>query len=67
MTSTEIQTQIDSILTALANNPASEIVEYTIGDKTIKKNRNTLYTDLAFWRKELQIVDKPKKTIYTRF
>lgn len=67
MTAEEIQTQIDNILTALADNPASEIIEYSIGDKSIKKKREVLYNDLKFWRAELQKVNKPKRTIYTRF
>ena len=67
MTVTEIQTQIDTILSALANNPASEIVEYTHGDKTVKKKREVLRDELAFWREELARANKPKKTVYTRF
>lgn len=64
---TQIQEQIDSILQALASNPASEVIEYTIGDKTVKKNRDALYKDLAFWREELSRASKPKRTILTRF
>ena len=67
MTATEIQAQIDAILQALASNPASEIVEYTHGDKTVKKKREVLREELAFWREELSRVNKPKKTVYTRF
>ena len=67
MTATEIQTQIDSILSGLASNPASDIVEYTIGDKTIKKKREVLRDELAFWREELARVNKPKRNVFTRF
>ena len=67
MTATEIQAQIDATLLALQNNPASEIIEYVIGDKTVKKRREVLYKDLAFWREELTKVNKPKRNVYTRF
>lgn len=67
MTVEEIQTQIDNILAALVANPASEVIEYSVGDKTVKKRRAELREELAFWRSELQKASQPKRTILTRF
>ena len=67
MTIEEIQTQIDNVLNILATNSVSEIIEYTVGDKTIKKNRTELRKELAFWREELNRANKPSRTVYTRF
>ena len=53
MTAIEIQVQIDIILQAMVDNPASDVIEYTIGDKTVKKKRQELRDELAFWRGEL--------------
>ena len=63
----EIQLQIDNILSLLSQNPVSDIVEYTQGDKTIKKRRQELRDELAFWRAELVRVNQPKRKILTRF
>jgi len=67
LTVEDIQTQIDTILAALTANPASEVIEYTIGDKTVKKRRAELREELAFWRAELNRVNQPKRNILTRF
>ncbi len=67
MTAIEIQTQIDNILQILVDNPASEIIEYTYGDKTVKKKRQELRDDLAFWRDELQRANGRKRKVFTRF
>ena len=67
MTVEEIQTQIDNILAALVANPASEVIEYSVGDKTVKKRRAELREELAFWRSELLKASQPKRTILTRF
>ena len=67
MTVIEIQAQIDNILSTLANNPASEVVEYSFGDKTVKKKRQELRDELAFWREELARANGRKRKVFTRF
>lgn len=67
MTVIEIQAIIDSILTSMVNNPASDVVEYSIGDKTVKKRRQELREELSFWREELARVGGRKRTVHTRF
>jgi len=67
LTVIEIQTIIDSILSSMATNPASDVVEYTIGDKTVKKKRQELRDELSFWREELSRTNGRKRTVHTRF
>jgi len=67
LTAIEIQVQIDTILQAMVDNPASDVIEYTIGDKTVKKKRQELRDELAFWREELTRANGRKRSVYTRF
>gem|GEM_PF-5872222 len=67
MTVIQIQEQIDNILSAMVANPASDIIEYSVGDKTVKRKRQVLMDDLAFWREELSRALGRKRTIHTRF
>ena len=67
MTVIEIQTQIDTILTAMAANPASDVIEYSVGDKTVKKRRQELRDELSFWREELARANGRKRKVFTRF
>ena len=67
MTAIEIQVQIDTILQAMVDNQASDVIEYTIGDKTVKKKRQELRDELKFWREELTRANGRKRSVYTRF
>jgi len=67
LTVIEIQSIIDTILSSMASSPASDVVEYTIGDKTVKKKRQELRDELAFWREELTRANGRKRSVYTRF
>jgi len=67
LTVIKIQSIIDTILSSMASNPASDVVEYTIGDKTVKKKRQELRDELAFWREELTRANGRKRSVYTRF
>lgn len=67
VTTTQIKSLIDAALQALADNPASEVVEFTHGNRTIKRSRDVLRDELAFWREELARANKSKRTITTRF
>lgn len=64
MTVEQIQSTIDTILSALSQ--PTDIIEYTVGDKTVKKSRDELRKDLSFWRSELLRANGVKRKVLVR-
>lgn len=64
MTADQIQSTIDKILSALSQ--PTDIIEYTVGDKTVKKSRDELRKDLSFWRSELLKLNGIKRKVLVR-
>ena len=51
----------------MTDNPASDVIEYSVGDKTVKKKRQELRDELSFWREELARANGRKRKVFTRF
>ncbi len=62
----QIEQAIYNLQKVLLDNP-TDIVEYTVSGRTVKRNRQEVRDEINYWKKELDNLNKPKRKILTRF
>lgn len=62
----QIEQAIYNLQKVLLDNP-TDIIEYEVQGRKIKRNRQEVRDEIAYWKRELDNINKPKRKILTRF